>query len=113
MSDLILRFQGRNSLQVSIQISVTKSSAKFDRNTMNFNKLLKCFSKYSTFFSLLVVVQRKNGEKKRFLINVKIETREIFQRCAIIKTWRNTNSKNKTQPIFTFKKLCVLNAVLL
>ena len=43
---------------------------------------------------------------------MKVETREIFQRCAIIKTWRKKNSKNKTQPIFTFKKLCVLNAVL-
>ena len=43
---------------------------------------------------------------------MKIETREIFQRCAIIKTWRKKNSKNKTQPIFTFKKLYVLNAVL-
>ena len=26
---------------------------------------------------------------------MKIETREIFQRCAIIKTWRKKNSKKK------------------
>ena len=60
---------------------------------MNFNKLLKCFSKYSTFLSLLVVVQRKNGEKKCFLINMKIETREIFQRCAIIKERKTAKIK--------------------
>lgn len=86
-SDLTIRCQCRNGLQFPIKISVTKSSAefflqsqillhKFDSNTINLNKLLQYFSKYSTL--LLQQLFRANLVVQNcFLVNVKIETVKI------------------------------------